>query len=61
METHKEYEIKRRGWLSRWNSLPELSIIDDKPCDFCGETTHTTENCPHAVDLKAAHIFQETR
>ncbi len=31
------------------------------PCDFCGETSHTTENCPHAVDLKAAHEYQMTR
>jgi hypothetical protein len=31
------------------------------PCYFCGETSHMTTDCPHAVDLKAAHEYQTTR
>ena len=34
---------------------------DQNTCDFCGETSHLTENCPHAVDLKAAHEYQTMR
>jgi hypothetical protein len=41
--------------------LFEVECGAPKPCDFCGETTHATKNCPHAVDLKAAHEYQMTR
>jgi hypothetical protein len=41
--------------------LFEVEYGAPKPCDFCGEISHPTDNCPHAVDLKAAHEYQMTR
>jgi hypothetical protein len=53
--------IDRATWWSWDSPLPIKTTVYCIPCDFCGETSHSSENCPHAVDLKDAHEYQMTR